>query len=250
MEKIKPLQAALTIFLISLTVLVVVFTGNELSRRNYLGLNQPRTIEVSGEEVIFEKPDEAEITFSVATQGRNYLDAVEKNSSQMKRVTDHLKNEGIQDENLRTLNFSVSPRYENIEDNGRTRREIVGYEVRNDLRVSVDDLSVIDALIAGTIEAGANQVQGLVFSVSNEEELKKEARDKAIANARKEAQRIASSLGVKLGRVVDFSETRYFYPSRVAMEDMIMEAGESMQVPIEAGENEISSSVRVKFEIR
>ncbi len=236
----------LTIFL---TVLVLALSLNQFEKRKHIGLTGPRSIDVRAEEVLHRTPDEAEITFSVVTENEDYKTATQENSSQMEEVSDYLKERGIKEENMRTLNFSVSPRYENIERRGVTGREIVGYRVENNLKIKIENLEEIDSIIAGAIESGANRVSGLSFLVSNEDEVKSLARDKAIANAREEAKSIARSLGVRVGRVLDYSESGDIYFPRVSM-DAMREAPEAdYAVPIEPGENEIRSTVTVTFEI-
>ena len=251
MEKLKKyLYGAGLIFVITLILLTLSITINQFSQRNYIGLENARSIDVSAEEIIYETPDEAEIVFSVVTQGESYAQATEENNIQMNEVNEYLKGEGIKDDDLRTENFSVSPRYEQIEQDRRTTREIVGYEVENNLRVTAKNLDEIDSLISGAINAGANKVSGLQFVVSNEDALQKEVRSKAIIKAQEEAQKIANDLGVQLGRVLDFSQSQRFYPQRSVMQDMAMEVEEAADTPIEPGETEISSSVNITFEIR
>ena len=235
--------------MIALIFLTASITINELNRRNYVGLENARSIDISAEEVIYKQPDEAKIVFSVVTEGEDYSEATDENSRQMTSVNEYLKGEGIEEEDLRTENFSVSPRYEQIEEDDRTRREVVGYEVENNLRVKVRDLDQIDGLISGAIDSGANKVAGLQFVVSNEEDVKKEARTMAIKEAKAEAEKIADDLGVSLGRILDFSESRDFYPQRM-YDEVAMEVEDSADVPIEPGETEITSSVNVSFEIR
>lgn len=235
------------VFLIFLTLFVISLTANQFAERDHIGLSQPRSIRVSGQETVYEIPDEAKVVFSVLTQGEDYREATTRNSDQMEEVRNYFRDEGIPEESMRTLNFNVSPRYENLEDR-RISREIVGYEVENSLEIKFSDLEEVDRLISGAIEAGANRVSSLSFEVSNEEELKMRARRKAIEKAREEAEVIADSLGVSVGRILDYSESRDFYSPRVSM-DMAEDAAADGGIPIEPGENEISSSVEVIFEI-
>lgn len=244
----KFLYITLIVFIGALTILTIVFIINEFAKSNYSGLNEPRTITVTGEETLYVKPDQAKIIFSVVSQDTDYQSAVEINNDAMQAVIDNLKEMEIDEKDLRTLNFTVSPQYEYVEKTDRSYRELVGYEVNNNLRVLVRNLSFIDQVIANSLETGANEVSGLTFVLSNEEELKSQAREKAIVNAKSEAQKIASALGVNLGRIIDFSETHNYYFDRLESAKTMEDSG--AQVPIEAGENEISSTVRIQFEIR
>lgn len=251
MEKIKKyLYGTGVVFIIALILLTLSLTINQLNQRSYLGLEHARSIDVSAEETISKTPDEGEIIFSVFTQGEDYREATEKNSLQMNAVNEYLREQGIEESYLKTQNFSVSPRYREVEEGRKITREVVGYEVENNLKVTVKELDQIDDLISGAINAGANKVNNLNFLVSNEEELRKEARSKAINEAKEEAEKIAEDLNVNLGRILDFSESRRLYPQRGAYHDMAMEVEEAADVPVEPGETEISSSVNIKFEIR
>jgi uncharacterized protein YggE len=252
MEKIKKdLYGIGIIFIAFLTIFIISLTYGEIQKNSYLGLNQPRSIDISAEEIIYQKPDEAKITFSVLTQAETYDQATEINNQQMERVNSYLKEEGIEEKNLKTQNFSVRPRYEYIEDRYTSQREIVGYEVENNLQVTVINLEKIDALIGGAIEAGANKVSGLVFEVSNREELEDQAKLKAIEKAKENAEEIADSLGVKVGRILAFSESGGYSPIRYNYEEMAADSmGRGGAAPIEEGESEISSSVNITFEIK
>lgn len=226
---------------------VVSLTYNEIIESQYSGLNNPRSIDVSAEETLYEKPDEAKITFSVITQNEDYNIATTENNEKMQKVSNYLKQEGIKEENLKTQSFSVSPRYKTVKEEFISRQEIIGYEVENNLLVTVKDLDKIDSLISGAINAGANKVSGLVFEVSNKKELEKQAREKAIKKAREKAKKITDDLGVKIVRVLNYSESGGYVPFRAY--DMA-EGMKSANVPIQSGENEIKSNVTITFEIR
>lgn len=225
---------------------VISSTYNEVLESKYSGLSNPRSIDVSAEETLYEKPDEAKITFSVVTQDEDYNAATTKNNERMQKVSNYLKQEGIKEENLKTKNFSVNPRHKTVKEESDSRREIIGYEVENNLLVTVKNLDKIDSLISGAIDEGANKVSGLVFEVSNKEELEKEARGEAIKKAKEEAEKIADDLGVKVVRVLDYSESGENIPFRYDMAEEM----ENSNTPIEPGENEIKSNVTVTFEIR
>ncbi len=252
MEKIKKdLYTVGIILVITLIIFIISLTYGQIRENSYLGLNEARSINISAEETIYQKPDEAKITFSVITEADSYGRATEMNNNQMENVNSYLKEEGIEDKNLKTQNFSVRPRYEQIEDRLSSRREIIGYEVENNLQVTVTNLENVDTLIGGAIEAGANKVSGLVFEVSNQDELENQAQLKAIERAKEKAEEIADSLGVRVGRILDFSESGGYRPVSYSYEQMESDSmGRGGSAPIEEGESEIKSSVDITFEIK
>ncbi len=257
MERQKALLASVGIlFIASLIVLAVVVTGNEIKRGYHAGLDETRSIEVQGEGEVEIVPDVVEASFSVRTEGDTEEEALDENNERTEGVLEYLKEEGVEEENLQTAGFDVGPLYREIETEDREReREVYAYEARNVVEAEFEEMEMdeIGRLVDGAVRAGANEVRGLNFKVSDEEEYEKEARDEAIKDAREKAERVASSLDVSLGRVLDFSEERGFYRAPV-MEDVAQEAADEMEeegeVPLEPGEDEITSQVRVEYEIR
>jgi uncharacterized protein YggE len=123
------------------------------------------------------------------------------------------------------------------------------------LSVKVKDTTKAGELLSGVGTKGASQVSGLSFTVEDEDALKAQARDKAISSAKSKADELASQLGVQIVRVVGFNENSGGYPimyaKTAAMDSMGGARAEAAPAPaIPTGENKISSSVSVTYEIR
>ena len=239
----------------TLLVVLILFVGmlaiNEFKKSKYIGQDVQNTISVSGVGEIYARPDLALISFSVVAEEKTVADALAKNSEVMNEVIEFLKNSGIEDKDLKTTTFRVSPRYEWR--NGSKviyppsgERVLVGYEVTQSLQVKIRDMSEIGSLIEGATNAGVNEVNSLEFTFDNEDELKKQAREQAIDKAKTKAKELASQLGVRLGRIADFQESAVspvFY-------DMKEAYGLGGAAPeIETGENLIKSSVIITYQI-
>ncbi|MDD5606697.1 MAG: SIMPL domain-containing protein [Candidatus Pacebacteria bacterium] len=251
----KKLQSALIIvgivFLVSLTVLINVFISNEVEKGDFIGLDSQylRTITVTGEGKVYVVPDTASISFAIVTQDKTTETALSQNNEKADKVINYLKEQGIASEDIQTTGFNVYPVYKRDPD--FMSREIDYYEVTNRIAVELKDLEKANTVIDGAIRAGANRVDSLQFLVSNEDELKKEAREKAVEQAQEKAQEITLALGVKLGRIMGFSETRdYYLPLRAEKEMMAADLDTAYEVPLEPGENEIIVNVTINYEIR
>lgn len=239
------------ILLTSLTVLISVLINNEIKKANFIGLDSQnlRTITVSGEGMMHVVPDIASISFSITTRDKTTETALSQNNQKTDQVIEFLKEQGVAAEDIKTIDFNVYPLYKR--DIDFISREIDYYEVVNRIVVELKDLEKASVIIDGAIRAGANRTDSLQFLVSNEEEFKKEAREKAVEQARSKAQEIASALGVKLGRVIDFSETsNYYLPFRAEKEIMVADTSSAYEVSLEPGENEITVNVIINYEIR
>ena len=127
------------------------------------------------------------------------------------------------------------------------KRTLVGYEIRQSLEVKIRDMSKIGTILDKGVQAGANDVSNLRFTIDNEEELKKQARGQAVEKAKNKAKELSSQLGVSLGKIVSFSEN-YNTPYYKGM--YIGEGMGGADVPsIEAGENKITIAVTITYEI-
>ncbi|MFH1181154.1 MAG: SIMPL domain-containing protein [bacterium] len=226
--------------------LAAVWVGFDIADRVRVQSNT-NTIVVSGHGEIFIKPDLAKTSFSVLTEAKTAAAALSENAQKMNAVIDFAKGQGIEAKDLKTTNFSIYPRYE-WQDKG-SKRILVGYEVNQSLQVKIRDLTKVGAIIEGATKAGANQVGDLQFTIDQEDEFKKQAREAAIKEAKDKAKELASQLGVKLARIINFSESGNG-PIFYGLERMALPAAGGGEPQIETGENKIEVQVVITYEIK
>jgi uncharacterized protein YggE len=177
----------------------------------------------------------------------------------MNAVIDSVKSQGVEEKDIKTISFNIYPRYEYRKEETEIypyppgKRVLVGYEIQQSLQVKIRDMEKIGDIIQGATDAGANQVGDLQFTIDEQDELKKQAREEAIKKAKAKAQELASQLGIKLVRIANFSEgvsvPRYDYT--LTKEAAMGGAGEAVPQPqIETGENKIEVTVTITYEIR
>jgi len=217
-----------------------------------------RSFSVSAEGEVTAIPDIAEFTFGVTTESDtdSLKDAQARNAETTNSVISFLKSNGVENEDVKTTNFQISPQYERVACIFRSGEtcpppKIVGYTISQNLRVKVRDFEETGTLLGGVVERGANNVSGLTFTIDDEEALQKEARDKAIKNAQKKAKELARAAGVSVGRLLAIQEGStprpVFFESAMKVSlDSIGGAAPS----IEAGTQEITARVTLTYEIR
>jgi len=172
----------------------------------------------------------------------------------MNAVIKAISNQRIDDKDLKTTNFNIYPRYEwykKSEFYPQGKRVLVGYEVRQTLEAKVRDIGKISQVIDSAVDAGANQVDNLSFVVDKQDEFKKQAREKAIKEAKAKAKEIANQLGVHLVKITGFSENAVVpipRPFNFKGGAIGIEGGSAPQ--IETGENKIEVTVSITYEIR
>lgn len=214
------------------------------------------TITVSGTGEIYVKPDLALATFSVITEAKTVDQALSENTKKMNAVIDYVKKQGVEDKDVKTTSFNISPRYEyqrvevEIYPYPPGKKVFVGYEVTQSLEVKIRDLTKIGDIIQESTAAGANQVGDLWLTIDKQDELKKQAREEAIKKAKTKAWELASQLGIKLVRITNFSEGISVPPYYVQKEMGGMGEETVPQPQIETGENKITVTVTITYEIR
>ena len=249
------LLVTLSLFFIFSTILISVITLNKIEQGKYIGqeFEAKNTITVSGKGEIVIKPDLAVVNFSVISEAASVDLAMAENTEKINSITGFMKNSEIEERDLKTTSFRINPRYEwHNEIIGREeRRVLVGYEVYQSLEVRIRDMEKIGAIIQGGSELGANQIGSLQFTVEDRESLESQARKIAIKDAKEKAEILSDELGVRLKRIVDFSEGEYNRPFRskeMSFESIGMLSAETPE--IEVGENEIIVRVNITYEIR
>ena len=248
------------VFVISLIIVLVCFVVliafgalkaiNEFKRGKYIGQEFQRvnSVTVSATSEIYAKPDIGFVTLSVVTEAKTIAEAMTENTSKMNNVIGFVKEQGVEAKDLKTTNFSINPRYEYNRETGK--RTLAGYEVDQSLQVKIRDLSKTGSILEGAAEFGANEVGNLQFTIDNEDALKAQAREGAIKKAKAKAEVLANQLGVNLIRITNFSE-REITPQPISYyKTMMMEGVGGAEVPeIETGENKISVTVSITYEI-
>ncbi len=252
------LGIVLCLFLAALVVSTAVDVQNKIKEGKYIGreFEAQEIITVSGQGEIYAKPDLAIVDFSVVSDAKTVAQAMEDNTKKMNAVIEAAKNQGVQDQDLKTVSFNISPRYEWYYQETclyppcpSGKRVLVGYEITQTLEVKIRDMAKIGGLIQGATDAGANQGGDLQFTIDKQDELLKQAREQAIEKAKNKAKELASQLGVKLVRITNFSESgasRYF-PSY--MEAKGLGGAEAPAPQIETGQNKIAVNVSITYQI-
>jgi uncharacterized protein YggE len=204
---------------------------------------QPRTLTMTGSATAKAAPDLADISAGVATQAPTAAAALSANSAAMTRIFAALDRAGVARKNVQTSSFNIAPVYAN-----RTQGEpqhLTGYRVSNEVHVILEDVGKVGATLDALVAAGANQMNGLNFSIKDPAPLLARARADAVADAKLRAQQYAAAAGVTLGPIQSISENGG-EPPRPMYRVMAMAAAPA---PIAAGEESINAGVTIVWEI-
>ncbi|WP_068086178.1 SIMPL domain-containing protein [Polycladidibacter stylochi] len=212
------------------------------------------TITITGNSTVMATPDSAQITSEVVTEAEDAQQALQQNSAKMQKIMELLKQQGIEPKNVQTSSFRIYPVYQERDYNNRNSDNnqpprIVGYNVQNGLEITLNKVEALGPLLDKLVKSGSNRISNIRFLVSNQDALLNKARGAAALDAKKKAQLYANALNMKLGNAITITEGGYSAPRQPRGEMVMLKAAMNSAPPIAAGEEQLTTSVTIKFEL-
>ncbi len=225
------------------------------------------TVSFNGEGKISIKPDMAVATFSIITDAKTAKTAQDANAKKAKAVVDFLKKQGIEERDIKTTGYNIYPQYVypiitpvNEYSVVESRPiiavpeapKVVSYQVNQTMEVKIRDLDKASAVVDGIVASGANSVSNVSFQLENMDAVRAEAREKAIADAKKKAEELESKIDIRLGKIVNFYENFGSYPPAYYGKFEGGGGGDigGVNPPLPPGESELTLSVTVTYQIK
>src|SRR5215213_1424310 len=203
---------------------------------------------VAGDSIVQAQPDTAIITIAVVTQNRNAISAQQDNAAKTDAVVRALKAAAGSGAEVKTSGYSLQPQRVYKENQPPT---ITGYEARNSVTVTLSDLTKVGSVIDAAAQAGANDVSGIAFTLRQD----RQARDRALSEATREAvskaQVIAQALGGRVVRIVEVQEEGFQQrpPVPIYQTETFMAKRADVATPIEVGSLDVTSRVQLIAEV-
>jgi uncharacterized protein len=202
-------------------------------------------IVVTGEGSVSAPPDYAQIRGGVSTRAKTAHEATDANSKAMTAVIAALTDAGIAQKDIQTAQFTVQPVYPPAQPN--TEPKLIGFSASNTVMVKIRQLDKLGDILDRLTAAGATDVGGIEFLHSDLSKALDQAREAAVADARRKAELYAHAAGASLGPVAWISEDAGYAPMG-PMQAMRQRAA-AAPVPILTGEDELQVRITVGFEI-
>jgi uncharacterized protein YggE len=185
------------------------------------------------------------VSAGVHAQAPTAAAALAANTTRMQAVMAALKKQGVPDKDIQTSNFSISPQYAN--GNGEAPR-ITGYQANNQVEVRLEDVKKVGTVLDALVSAGANQMNGLSFSIRDDAALLAKARSAAVEEARLKAETFAKAAGVSLGAILSIGESGGAMPPRPMYAAPMMVRDKA--VPVALGEQSVDADITITWEIK
>lgn len=208
------------------------------------------TLSANGEGIAYATPDIAVVSIGVTTRGATAAEALSANSADLAKVIESIRGEGVEDKDIGTSGLNIHPVYEKpAKDAPQTEApKIIGYNVSNEVRVTIRDLESSGSILDKVVSAGANQMNGISFDNADRSVSQDDAIKAAIADAKRKGEIMAEAAGVKLKRIVNIQANAgggampQMY-ARVAM------AADASAVPVMPGQQQIMGNATIIWEI-
>lgn len=207
-----------------------------------------RSITLTGHGEVRAAPDMAIVTVGVLSSAPSAREALDANTKSMEAIFAALKQAGVDAKDQQTANFAVNPRYDYGQNNGLPPK-MVGYDVSNNVTVTVRKLESLGAVLDQVVSSGSNQINGVSFQVSKPEPAMDEARRLAVASALAKAKIYTQAAGIGLGAIISISEGAGYQPPTPVFAKAMRSEGASADVPIAQGEQVIAVDVNITWEI-
>ena len=204
----------------------------------------PSMISVTGEASVSVAPDQAQIEGGVTSDAKTAREASEANNAAMGKVLLALKAANVDEKDIQTSRLSLQPQYA---PNRPGPSPVVGYRASNRVTVRLHDVTRVAGTIDTLVGAGATDIGGINFSVSNASKLLDDAREQAIADARRKAEIYARAAGVTLGAPLSISEEGA--PGPMPFRKMAVGMAAS-PAPVALGEETLHVTVSVSWAIK
>jgi uncharacterized protein len=208
----------------------------------------PPLIRVTGDARVTAKPDRVQIDLGVTNRATSSQQAAAENARQADAVLAAVRSAGGAGAQLKTVNYSITPHYQYHQNGGEPTLD--GYTATNIVQVTLDDLTKVGTVIDSATRAGSNQVQGIRFTLRDQDAVRASALREAATRARAEADVLAAALGLKVVRVLSVEE------SGPGVTPQPLYAGVARQTaamgpptPVEAGTLDVTANVTLTVEV-
>jgi uncharacterized protein len=222
-------------------------TSNAATRPNAQGLIRNSTrVTVTGDAVVQAQPDTAVVTIAVVTQNASASEAQAENASKTDAVLRAVRAAAGAGAEVKTSGYSLQPQYVYKEG---VPPSITSYVARNAVLVTTGALDRVGPIVDAATRAGANNIDGLAFTLRRDESARAQALTAATREATAKARTLAEALGGRLARVVEVQEGgANIRPVNNASDTAFVRSAQA-STPVEPGSLEVRAQVTMVVEV-
>lgn len=205
-----------------------------------------KTISVQGQASLLATPTQATLTLAVTTFNEDGTHAQSENTEKMNQTFATLEDLKIPKEQIKTTAYQITQRFNYTSET----TEVAGYDVTNQIGITLTDLNLVSQVIDQTVKQGVNQMNHIQFSLSKEkqQELYQEALTQAVLDAKSKAETLAKAAKVKIKHPYQITESsNNFTTPRYETSEVMLEKSFASDPPIASGELVVEARVSVDY---
>ncbi len=245
---------AATTIIVAVLVASVPASQTQVFAQQVPATSNEKTVSATGTATTSVDPDLLNINIGVETEAKTAKEAMSANSEAMAQIVAAIKKLGITEDELGTSGFNIYPAYKDITDPTTgiyLRSELSGYRVSNILHVKTTQLTLASSILDVAVEAGANRVDGVYFTLSPKTQLavQNDLIEQAVLNAKSKAEKAIAPLGQKIigVKMVSLSDFAYPPPPIYYGGYATAEVAYSKASPIFSSDQDVTTTVNVVF---
>lgn len=200
-------------------------------------------VRVTGTGRVSVVPTCAHVSVAVVNTLPRASESLQANAKTTDKMFTALKAAGINESDIKTVDFRIDPQYEYNQQNNQ--RKFVGYRTNNTVSIKTEKVKDLGDLLDVIVSNGANEVNGIYFE-GNSAKANDDALKDAINDAKEKAALIAKAGGFELGPIISVEESyaagRQMYQTR--------DLPPSRTSPIAVGTNTVTATVNIVFAIK
>jgi uncharacterized protein len=212
-------------------------------------------LSVNGNGEVQVAPDTALVRLGVTRQAQTGQAAQQGVNTVLRAILEGITALGVAERHIQTSQLTLFPIY--AQERPEPMREprqprIVGYQATSTVTVRVEDLDQVGPVIDAALTAGANQFEGVHFTLRDDTQVREQALSEAVREARSKAEVIARALNVRLDSVIEVAEggVSFIPPPYPGREMMAMRAAADTATPVSPGEVTVTANVTIRYRIQ
>jgi uncharacterized protein YggE len=254
MQNLLPRWLTWSLGLLVIVVLGLIALDKSYTLKNTLENKNPQnTLSVTAEGKVKAVPDLASIDLGVLTNASTAAEAQDQSAKKINAIIEFVKKQGVGNDDIATSQFNIYPQ----QDYREGKSTITGYTANQSINIKVRGIDkstdTLTKILGGVTGAGANQINGVNLTFDDPDNFRGQARERAIAKAQEKAQELARAAGLRLGRVINVSETGSSFGPIPYAEGLGYGGGGDMRAVapnVQPGNQDIVANMTVVFEVK
>ncbi len=193
-------------------------------------------------------PDIATVGTGVQSRAPTAAQAMTDNAAKMDRLIAALAKAGIAKKDIQTSGINLSAQYDYTNRDGQPEGpRFIGYEASNQVTVKLRDIRRVGTLLDSMVAAGATNVNGPTFSISDPAPMLAQARGQAIRSAKTQADYYAQATGYRSARLITIAESNSGGTPPMPMLQSARFKADAAPTPVEPGQVASSVTLTVQY---